>query len=270
MKKTFTFFLLFSAYIANAQQPFFGANNNYTAPVIPSQAPGLVTAGLVLSLDAGNSTSYAGTGTTWTDLSGSGNNGTLVNGVSYNSSNQGSLVFNGTGNGGGPNPYVSLPTSSAFNFGTGDFTIEMWAYIATGNPHPNLLTINGNSNWYAALRLGYWQGNLGLLHSYDGSNWVQNINSSCPINVDVWSHIVISRISGNVKLYINNVEKASYALPGTLMSNAENEIGQLNHPNTGYFNLSGKIAITNIYKGKGLTSAEVSTNFNAVKSRFGL
>ncbi len=271
MKELLTLFFLFSACVANAQRPFFGSNNNYVPPVVTPQAPGMVTAGLVLSLDAGNSASYSGTGNTWTDLSGGGNNGTLMNGVAYNSSNQGSLVFNGNGNGGGsPNPYVSLPTSSAFNFGTGDFTIEMWTYITTLNPHPNLLTINGNSSWYAAIRLGYWQGNLGVLHSYDGSSWVSGINSSCPINVDVWSHIVISRISGNVKLYINNVEKASYALPGNLMANAENEIGRLNHPNTGYFNLSGKIAVTKIYKGKGLTSSDVSTNFNATKSRFGL
>ena len=269
MKKLLTLFFLFSAFIANAQQPFFSGRNNYTAAVVTPQAPGMVTAGLVLNLDAGNPASYSGTGTTWTDLSGGGNNGTLVNGVTYNASNQGSLVFNGNGNGdGSPNPYVSLPTSSAFNFGSGDFTIEMWTYITTLNPHPNLLTINGNSSWYAAIRLGYWQGNLGVLHSYNGNSWDGNNNA--PINVDVWSHIVISRIFGNAKVYINNVEKASYALPGTLMSNAENEIGRLNHPNTGYFNMSGQISVTKIYKGKGLTSSEVSANFNATKSRFGL
>ncbi|MEY3874702.1 MAG: hypothetical protein RL363_1423 [Bacteroidota bacterium] len=239
------------------------------APVAPVQGAAIITNGLVLNLDAGNPASYSGTGTTWTDLSGNGNNGTLVNGVAYNATNQGSLIFNGNGNGGGsPNPYVSLPTSTAFNFGAGDFTVEMWTYITTLNPHPNLLTINGNSNWFAAIRLGYWQGNLGIIQSYNGNAW--DANYSVPINVDVWSHIVLSRISGNVKVYINNVEKASYSLPGTLMSNAESQIGQLNHPNTGYFNLSGKIAITNIYKGKGLTSAEVSINFNAVKSRFSL
>jgi hypothetical protein len=269
MKKLFTILFLFFALVSKAQQPFFRGNNNYKAPSVSPQAPVLATAGLVLNLDAGNPASYSGTGNTWTDLSGVGNNGTIVNGVTYNSSNQGSLIFNGNGNGGGsPNPYISLPTSSAFNFGIGDFSIEMWTYITTLNPHPNLLTINGNSSWYAAIRLGYWQGNLGVLHSYNGNSW--DGNNSAPINVDVWSHIVISRISGNVKVYINNVEKASYALPGNLMSNAENEIGRLNHPNTGYFNLSGKIAVTRIYKGNGLTPSEVSTNFNALKSRFGL
>jgi hypothetical protein len=271
MKKLLTLFFLYTAFLSNAQNTMFGRHNNYVTPEITTQRTGIITNGIVLNLDAANPLSYSGTGTAWTDLSGSGNHGTLVNNVTYSSSNQGNFLFNGNGNGGGsPNPYVSLPTSNDFNFGTGNFTIEMWTYITTVNPHPNLLTINGNSSWFAALRLGYWQGSLGILHSNNGSSWVSGINNSCPVDVNTWLHIVISRISGNVKVYINNVEKTSYALPDNLMSNAENEIGRLNHPNIGYFNLSGKIAITRIYKGKGLTSSEVSTNFDADKTRFGL
>ena len=54
-----------------------------------------VTNGLVLHLDAGQSTSYPGTGTTWTDLSGYGRIGTLTNGPTYSSVNGGSIVFAG-------------------------------------------------------------------------------------------------------------------------------------------------------------------------------
>ena len=55
----------------------------------------IIDDGLVLYLDAANTKSYPGSGTTWTDLSGNGNNGTLENGVGYNSGNGGSLVFDG-------------------------------------------------------------------------------------------------------------------------------------------------------------------------------
>ena len=271
MKNLFTLLLLVSVFFTNAQNTMFGRHNNYVTPEITSPRTGIITTGMVLNLDAANSSSYSGTGTTWTDLSGRGNHGALFNSVTYTPTNQGALVFNGNGNGNGsPNPYVNLPTTTDFNFGTGDFTIEMWTYITTANPHPNLLTINGNSSWYAAARFGYWQGNFSISHSYDGSSWVPNINSFCPVDVNTWLHIVVSRISGNVKIFINNVEKTSYALPGNLMANAENEIGRLNHPSTGYFNLSGKIAITRIYKGKGLTLSEVTANFDTDKSRFGL
>jgi hypothetical protein len=58
--------------------------------------PRIITDGLVLALDAGNPKSYPGSGTAWTDLSGNGNTGTLVNGTGYNSGNGGSLVFDGS------------------------------------------------------------------------------------------------------------------------------------------------------------------------------
>ena len=77
----------------------------------------IIVDGLILHLDAGNSSSYSGSGTTWTDLSGEGNNGTLVNGTSYTSDDGGSLVFDGT------NDYVNL---GAVQINTAAGTIGMW------------------------------------------------------------------------------------------------------------------------------------------------
>jgi hypothetical protein len=81
-------------------------------------SPRIVTDGLVLALDAANSLSYPGSGTTWTDLSGKGNNGTLVNGPTFDQANGGSIVFDGT------DDYVNLP--DGLLSGTGDFTIIQW------------------------------------------------------------------------------------------------------------------------------------------------
>jgi hypothetical protein len=64
----------------------------------------IVTDGLVLSLDAGDRNSYPGSGTTWRDLSGNNNSGSLVNGPTFNSANQVSILFDGV------NDYVSGPT----------------------------------------------------------------------------------------------------------------------------------------------------------------
>lgn len=113
-----------------------------------------MTTGLVLNLDAGDPASYAGAGTTWTDLSGRGNNGTLVNSVTYSSSNHGTLVFNGYTPVQGPNPYVLLPKNSDFDFGTGDFSVDMWNYITTVNDHPSFLSFNVDETTnYSALRM---------------------------------------------------------------------------------------------------------------------
>jgi hypothetical protein len=267
MKKLITLLFVFSAFISNAQRTMFGSNNNYVAPVGP---PSLASA-IVLDLDAGNFASYAGTGPTWTDLSGKGNNGTLYNSVSYNSSNQGSLVFDGNGsNDGSRDPYVQLPMSTDFDFGSGDFAVEMWAYTTSGNIASDFVVINANSSSYAAVRLEYYNGNLLIVHSYNGnSHATGGASASFAFNLNVWNHIVLSRISGTVKIYVNSVEKASYSLTGSLLSQQNSRIGSLpTHP--GGKNYSGNIATTKIYKGKGLTSTEVLTQFDLTKSRFGL
>ena len=59
-----------------------------------SNAPTVVTNGLVLSLDAGDRNSYVSGSTTWFDLAGT-NNGTLTNGPTFNTGSFGSIVFDG-------------------------------------------------------------------------------------------------------------------------------------------------------------------------------
>ena len=53
--------------------------------------PNLINDNLVLCLDASNTQSYPGSGTTWTDISDKGNNGTLANGAAFDSGNKGSI-----------------------------------------------------------------------------------------------------------------------------------------------------------------------------------
>lgn len=131
--------------------------------------PSVSTTGLVLNLDAGNSSSYTGSTTTWTDLTGRGNDGTLNN-VTYSSSDQGYLSFNGTSS------YISLPNSTDFNFGTDDFTIELWAQNSSATKTPNLLAINSNNSFYSSVRIG-WAPNINgnptvtFAHSTNGTSW---------------------------------------------------------------------------------------------------
>ena len=83
--------------------------------------PTVVTDGLVLALDAADRNSYPGSGTTWTDLSGNGNNGTLDNSVTYTSNNGGGLSFDGT------DEIVLLPKIITTN----DFTVcQFISYIS--------------------------------------------------------------------------------------------------------------------------------------------
>ena len=79
----------------------------------------IVTTGLLLRLDAVKKTSYPGSGNTWYDLSGNGNNGTLLNDVVYDISS-GSFVFDGVNNN------VSLISTFFNNSITDSLSIESW------------------------------------------------------------------------------------------------------------------------------------------------
>ena len=101
---------------------------------------GIVSTNIVLDLNATNSSSYGGSGTTWSDISGNSNNGTLENGVSYSSTDGGYLIFDGS------DDFVSFTASSDFAVGTGDFTSESWIQLNNSSGFVRLLTIVNPSN----------------------------------------------------------------------------------------------------------------------------
>ena len=113
-----------------------------------------------------------------------------------------------------------------------------------------------------------FKGKMGVAMVYSVALSSANITSI----FNAWKHIVLSRISGQATLYLDGISKLTYSLPASLMSNQLNVIGTItpNFGSPGYFNLSGKIAVTRIYKGRGFTAAEALTNFNLTKSRFSL
>ena len=111
----------------------------------------IVVDGLVLNLDAGNTSSYPGTGTTWTDLSSSPTNATLVNGVTYSSSNQGHLLFDGT------NDYATVSSSSKFAFGTGDFTLETWIYPQSFSNYLHMIALPDQNTFALKVEIEFKQ-----------------------------------------------------------------------------------------------------------------
>ena len=212
-------------------------------------ASGIVTTGLVLNLDAGNSASYPGSGTTWTDLSGYGNNATLTNGPTYSSANGGSIVFDGV------NDTVSIPTSANQAMGTGNCTFEWWAktsdsqggYAYSSNDFLNIT--------YSSTDL-YYQGLFNNTTMFFANT--AHYNNS-------WHHHVITRISGTVRWYIDKIQVGTGSDSYTYTNN--NPILLMR----GFFGYTaGNMAVWRMYKNKGLTSAEVTQNFNALRGRYGV
>lgn len=272
MKKLLPLFLLLSAFFSPAQESFFRGNNTYVAPAAsaaPFQAPATTTGGLILNLDAANPASYAGTGTTWTNLV-TGNavaNFDLTNGVSFNAANGGVLRFSNSG--------YARTTSS---FGRlANYTIEIWVKMAgTTGPAPN-------ANYTPCLFSDVYNGPINMILAYNGYNfptspnqytagyynggWSTFSTTSNTSDLDNWVHIVATYNGSTCIIYKNG----SVIGTGTIGNNA-------NTSNAGYFIghrwdmadlVYGDYSIVNLYN-RAITSSEVSTNFNAVKSRFGL
>ena len=222
-----------------------------------SYNPAIVRDGLVLCLDAANSKSYPGSGTTWTDLSGRGNTGTLVNGVGYSASNGGSLSFDGS------DDYVQI--SNNVSPGTGDFAISVWVYKTETVTNRYIWDFGSNGGTFSsgtsiAQGFRYYNPTLGASVLYT-SGPVHNINT--------WYNIVISRISGTTYFYSNGSLINSVADAGNIGSwGTTLYIGR--YGGSGGYEHQGSISSFLVYKGKGLTATEIQQNYNALKGRFGL
>jgi len=205
--------------------------------------PKVVTDGLILALDAADISSYPGSGTTWTDLSGNGNNGTLVNGVGYNESNGGSLTFDGV-----DDRVDSINASSLTNM-----TIEIWIYDTRSSGQRDILSYNGNSGSYTYNGTTFRTDGNGLgARSFGGVG-------NPPLNQ--WYRFCYIK---NSDLYINETKYTG--------SGSDREYGTLSFGNTRSDinnRLNGNIASIKVYN-RALTPQEIQQNFNMLRGRFSI
>ena len=220
--------------------------------------PRIVTDGLVLALDAGNTKSYPGSGTTWTDLSGSGNTGTLTNGPTYSSSNGGSIVFDGV------DDYVtSFPSQLS---GTGSNTINVW-FRTTSTSRFGLCGIRGGAptGWVFTINRTT-AGNLTYFHT-GGS--ILEVAAGITTNTWYCATSTYNVSSATATLYLNGNQIGSPLSSFTAISSSTFN-GVVGAEDYIFSNkLVGNIAQVQIYN-RALTAAEIQQNFNALRGRFGI
>jgi hypothetical protein len=222
----------------------------------------IITTGLVLNLDAGNAASYPGTGTTWTDLSGNGNTGTLVNGTSYSSANGGTMVFDGI------NDYVNISDSTYLDLPNTN-TMEFWV---NSNQLNNNDIISHRFNCYGAAynptyTSGYVAGKLSIYYALNNGDWQAVSTTTTPI-IGQWYHLVGTYDGSTMKVYLNGVLENTRSVSGNITQNdAGLDIGSYNGSPAAFAG-DGKISIVRYYH-KTLSATEVLQNFNALKSRYG-
>ena len=242
--------------------------------------PNIVTGGLVLNLDAGSKLSYPGTGTSWLDLSGNGNTGTLVNGPTYSSANGGAIVFDGVNDYGKTNSNVLLPFKA--------FTANFWVRTIAQNG-VNVFAGLGNSRVGLSNGAGFWVGldnrfnnnanglsfvivdQSGNYAAYNTTIWTYAINTWYNICA-TWTYTGAS----TAKIFVNGTEQAtsivgSSGVPGTgqFAPSSDLTIGSYDFDRPSLLPFNGNISQGSIYN-RALTATEVSQNFNALRGRYGI
>lgn len=214
--------------------------------------------GLVLHLDAGNPSSYSGTGTTWNDLSGSGSNVTLIS-TSFSSANGGSIMFNGT------TSYVDFTANVG---STNVVTVEMWVKTnSLTNPTGMYFGFGLYDAWTSGGNIGY-NTSGGDLYGVPTAQ-VDNLGIE-----GGWRHLVFvmnTSSKTNNKIYVNGQAQTMsqvYGAFGSVNSNFNSGNGRISgwRYNSDW-KMNMNVANFKVYN-RELAQQEITNNFNANKSRF--
>ena len=210
----------------------------------------IVTSGLTLLFDAGFTPSYPKSGTSWTDLSFSGNNATLYSGPTYNSSDGGSVVFDGTDDFCLAGPGLAI---------TGNLTVTAWVRPTSFANQGNIVSKTAN--------FGYR-----MRFQSDGTFWMYSntntITSPSAYTINNWFHTVGVFSSTGLRMYINGSLVQSNGTPFTPSSYGTSSFIVGGNSTTQEL-FQGRIANVSVYN-RALNQTEITQNFNAQKTRFGL
>jgi hypothetical protein len=221
-------------------------------------SPPIVTDGLVLYLDAANTKSYPTTGTTWNDLSGAISGGTLINGPTFNSSNGGSIVFDGV------DDYASVPYTTNFDATVNGITLNTWVYNNNSSGGWKAV-IQRNRNGTQAAVYGIWRSTSNGWQFRLGGGGVDSTINITNATTGIWVNLTLTYNKTTLIAYINGVNVGTNTPIGYVNDTQNLLIGDASVSE--YF--KGGIASTQIYN-RALSQAEILQNYNATKQRYNL
>jgi hypothetical protein len=233
-----------------------------------SGGPDLIQDGLVLCLDAANTKSYPGSGTSWVDLSGNGNNGTLTNGPTFSSANSGSVLLDGA------NDYIACGNFSTLN----NMSIGMWVRVLSnaGNYKAFAGAVGAGTDWGTGFAIHMSQNGRasfdtccfegGILYVGGGTNFM---TTSVPFGD--WANIYFTISANYIQFYLNGSAQFGTAR----LNNSTSTIGMNSlvigsRPDAVASRGANANIASAIIHNRALSASEVFQNYNATKGRFRL
>jgi hypothetical protein len=243
-------------------------NPNIVPQVVVAQGINVTLSGWQVETGTEITDYYPTTGTTKTrgstliDLTGRGNTGTLTNGPTYNSSNGGSIVFDGT------DDYILVSSNASIPYTSSARTVSIWFYTntTTWTDDANNLFFYGTSSTRSAFGI-----DMAPYPNMQFYAWSDDLTFATTYSQVGWKNICITyNGSTTVLIYENGVFTRTKTLGGTLnTSTSDVYIGAINPSVVAGWYYDGRIATTQIYN-RALTATEIQQNFNATRSRFGI
>ena len=226
-----------------------------------SAGPDIIEDGLVLALDAADRNSYPGSGTTWTDLSGRGNNGSLVNGVGYSG---GSLVFDGV-----DDHILGTIPSSTF---TGPHSICCWFYRETVKQWSALFSNNVNTTSCSIFTFINTTNALGINQAGINGTSISVDLGADHLNKWIYGVITFGGVSNGsaVNVYVykdGSLLTNSGSLYWNMSSSSSYYVGR--HWTSANQIHDGFIPQVSVYN-RALTASEIQQNFNMLRGRYGI
>ena len=245
-------------------------------PVMTSASAALYTTNLAFQLDANNSSSYSGSGDTWSDLSGLGHNFVRLSSGSgrptFQSGTPNSFLFTRATNSGAPpsnNGYFSGTNSWV---GGNDFTVSAWIKTTSvGNSanHWEIMHILSAESGGGAWDWGFGVDSNGKLAFGTGLTDTTFASPSA-VNTGNWTFVAATRTKSNgvIRLYVDGslvYTSGTTSNTSTLNSNSNIRLGA---GDDGGVSFGGNIGAVFAYSAL-LTDAQITQNFDATKGSYG-
>ena len=221
---------------------------------------GVVYNGLQLYLDANNTTSYPGTGTTWFDLSGQGNDVAMQNSGSISYTSSGGGYFTLASNG-----YFNRASTTGVPTGTSAYTMSVWVQWPTGTWPVSGGMIGIGSSITTNLTNQFRTVNTNGLVNYWYGNDLNATSTLSPASQ--WFNAVAQWDGTTRKIWVNGTQIASAGATGLNVASSLLQVGATNIG--GSEPLSGRIGQALVYN-RALSVTEIQQNYDAVRSRYGV
>jgi hypothetical protein len=249
--------------------------------------PRIVTDGLVLALDAADRNSYPGSGTTWTDLTGNGQNFTLYNSPTFSSNNGGELLFPSL------NDYARIRNSTSIDLISSNGMVETWFRTIsntlgsgtysrlisfanesnTGSDTTSTQGVNNDFSEYFCLVKNNTAESLAVWYKNNPSAF----GPATLVNTNTYFNAIISWSTSGASMtfnfYLNGINtntstvtQTGYSINASTITIGQNCAGALTSPSE---NSSCAFSSVKLYN-RALSASEILQNYNAQKSRFGL